>query len=435
MDYGNQVSEIAKYFKENEKKRENFKLGIEFEHFIVEKETLEAVSYYGDKGIEDTLRKLLPNGWSGNFQDGYLLGLSKGKKFVSLEPGSQLELSIGPCQSITDIKNEYIEFLDEIIPILEEKGHYLMAIGYQPKSKIDEIKMIPKNRYGYMFNYFKSKGKYAHNMMKGTASIQVTVDFESEEDYIRKFKIANVLSPVLYAIFDNSPIFEGQVWKENCLRTDIWANCDNDRCGIVELGLDKDFNYSKYAEYILNRPPIFVNKDNEIIFTGEKKYRELFDPDDYSTEELEHVLTMFFPDVRTKKFIEIRMADAVPYPFNFAPIAFWKGLMYNEEALNEAYEGLKSIDIEDVKAAKVDIIKHGLEGKLKGQSVREIGKWIIDLARRGLDEDEKKYLIPMEEILTQGKTPAQMSKEQMSLGRNKALDWCIVNNTLEEIKK
>ena len=133
-----------------------------------------------------------------------------------------------------------------------------MTVGYHPVTKIEEIKIIPKKRYDYMFEYFKTKGSHAHNMMKGTASLQVTIDYGSEEDYIKKFKIANALSPVLYALYDNGYYFEGAIWENHSLRAFIWANCDNDRSGIARGTFDGDFGYRKYAEYILNIPPIFV---------------------------------------------------------------------------------------------------------------------------------------------------------------------------------
>lgn len=428
MNYRNQVNEIVNYFRKNEKSENDFKLGVEFEHFIVDKDTLKAVSYYEDGGIEDTLKELLDKGWKGKYEKSHLLGLNKGKTVISLEPGSQLELSIGPYINITELEKEYLDFLDDIIPILDEKDQCLVAVGYQPQSKIDDIKIIPKQRYDYMFDYFKSRGKYAHNMMKGTASIQVTVDFKSEEDYIKKFRVANALSPVLYAMFDNSPFFEGDLWKEDCLRTDIWCNCDSDRCGVVELALDDSFNYSQYAEYILKRPAIFIDSGNEISYTGKTQYKEIFNPNNYSIDELEHVLTMFFPDVRTKKFIEIRMADAVPYPLNFTIVALWKGIMYNEESLNNVYDVIKTINIDDISTAKSEIIQKGLDGILKGKTIKELGNLIISLAKKGLNEGERRYLEPLEEMMDMGMTPAQLTKSRLDLGKEEALAWCILNN-------
>ena len=210
-----------------------------------------------------------------------------------------------------------------------------------------------------MFNYFKDKGVHAHNMMKGTASLQLAFDYSSEEDYIKKFKVTNALSPVVYALFDNAYYFEGRPWGRHNLRAHIWENCDRDRSGIVDSAFDDDFGYRKYAEYILNGPPIFMDNGRDMYFTGSKPYKEMFNPEDYSIEELEHVLTMFFPDVRTKKYVEIRMMDAVPYPLNLSAMALWKGILYDEDNLNQAYNCIKDINMEHMDKAKESIIEKG----------------------------------------------------------------------------
>ena len=372
MDYNKQVKEIASYFKNNEKEESDFKIGIEFEHFVIDKDSLETISYYGDGGVEETLMELELNGWEGSYEEQYLLGLNKGNKVVTLEPGSQLELSIVAQKNIEDMEKEYLDFLREIIPILEAKNQALITVGYHPVTKISDIKILPKTRYGYMFDYFKDKGTHAHNMMKGTASLQLAFDFKSEEDYIKKFKIGNALSPVMYAMFDNAFYFEGEKWHKHNLRSYIWENCDEDRSGIVDGAFNKDFGYEKYAEYILNVAPIFIDDGENMYFTGDKTYKQIFNPEDYCIQELEHALTMVFPDVRTKKYVEIRMMDAIPYPLNFAVVALWKGILYNENNLNTVYEYIKDINIRDIDKAKKDIAEKGLDGKLRDETVHKL---------------------------------------------------------------
>ncbi len=431
MDYKRQIEEIVNYIKKGEKEREEFKVGIEFEHFVVDKDSLKTISYYGEEGVGATLRELEKMGWAAGYEGEYILDLNKGNKTITLEPGAQLELSIKAQSNIKDIEEEYLEFLHEILPVLNRKNQSLINTAYHPVSKIGELKLLPKKRYDFMFNYFKTKGKYAHNMMKGTAALQVSIDFNSEEDYKRKFKIANALSPVLHGIYDNGFYFEGERWPKYNLRAEIWNNCDRDRCGIVGKALDEDFGYEKYAEYLLNRPPIFVFKGGEVVYTGDKLVREIFDPEDYSTNELEHLFTMFFPDVRTKNYIEIRMMDSVPYPFNFSSVALIKGIFYNEENLKKVYNYIKDITIEDVKASKASIIEQGLEGTLKGERILDIGKWLLDLGKKGLKEEEKKYLLPLEDMLNQGKNPYEITRERENLGKKEALKWCLLNNIVE----
>ncbi|HHV38713.1 MAG TPA: glutamate--cysteine ligase [Tepidimicrobium sp.] len=428
MNYNRQIEEISKYFRNSEKGVGDFKIGIEFEHFVIDRDTFKTVSFYGDGGIEETLKELEADGWMGDYEGEYLLGLTSGDKVITLEPGSQLEFSVKPRAYIADIEEEYFRFLKEIVAILERKNQALIAVGYHPKTRIEEIKLLPKKRYDYMFEYFKDKGSHAHNMMKGTASIQIAFDFSSEEDYIKKFQIGNALAPVMYAIFDNAFYFEGGIWEGHNLRSFIWENCDNNRCGIVEGTFDDDFGYGKYAEYILNRPPIFMDDGNRIYFTGERPFREIFDPQNYTMKELEHGLTMFFPDVRTKQYVEIRMMDAVPYPLNFACVALWKGILYDENNLERVYSYIEDIDMKDIDKAKASILKKGLDGKLKGESVFEIANWLVGLAKVGLVQEEADYIQPLEEMLMAKKNPHELVKEKDHLGKKKALEWCILND-------
>lgn len=430
MSYTSLINQLVDYFKSQEKVEEEFKVGIEIEHFVVDKASLRTVSYYGKDGVADTLKELENTGWQGNYEGEHILGVNTESKYVTLEPGSQLEVSIVAQKSIDKLEKEYLDFLQEIIPILEKKNQALITVAYHPISKIDEIKIIPKKRYDYMYEHFKKKGKYAHNMMKGTASFQVAVDYSSEEDYIKKFQVANALSPIFYAIFDSGYYFEGGTWDKYSLRAAIWQNCDRVRCGTVPGTFNEDFGYRKYAEYILNVPPIFIYDGISTYPTGEKLVREIFEDRTPSMEELEHVLTMVFPDVRTKKYIEIRMMDAIPYPLNFSAVALIKGLFYNKDNLNTIYEYVKALSVEDIDKTKNSIIEKGIEGKVKDLNIIEIGLSLIDLAKKGLKIKELKYIEPLENMLKEGKNPYLLIKEKAHLGKKEALSWCILNNIL-----
>lgn len=428
MNYNRQVEEITKYIRNGEKEINDFRIGVEFEHFVIDKYSLKTISYYGKDGVGETLKSLEKSGWEGSYEGEYILGLNKGNKTITLEPGSQLELSIKASSKIEDIEKEYMEFLKEIISVLEDKNQGLVTTAYHPLTKIDDIRILPKKRYDLMFNYFKTKGTHAHNMMKGTAALQVSMDYSSEEDYRKKFRVANALSPVMFALLDNGFFFEGDIYNNQNLRAHIWNNCDNDRSGIVDNALDDGFSYEDYAKYILNRPPIFIMKEGKIEFTGDKKAKDIFDPENYKKEELEHILTMFFPDVRTKKYIEIRMMDSVPYPLNFAAVALWKGLIYNEDNLNLIYDYIKDIKIEDIKRIKEEMMIKGLDTIYKDKTIIEMGKWLVELAKKGLHENEVKYVYPLENMLQEGKNPYEITKENNKYGREKALNWCLLNN-------
>ena len=409
------------------KKEQDFKIGIEIEHFILDKDTLQSISYYGDNGVETTLKEMLNNGWKASYEGEYLLGLQKDDLNITLEPGSQLELSVDAKKGIGELEKRYLEFLDELLPILEKKNQVLAVLGYHPLTQIDEIKLLPKKRYHIMFNHFKDKGSHAHNMMKGTGALQVAIDYSSEEDYHKKFRSINALAPVFYAVFENALFFEKEPCQTHNLRSFVWLNCDNDRAGTVEGALDEEFGYKDYAKYILERPPIFTIRDGEIIETKGKKTKDILNPESIKTDEVEHLLSMFFPDVRTKRYIEIRMMDSVPYPLNFSVVALIKGVFYNEENLETVYDFTKSISYEDVYKAKIDMLTDGLKTSFAGKTILEIGKWLVKLAEKGLEKEEKHYLEPLAELLDKGLNPYLYTQEQYKTGdRKKAIDWTIL---------
>nr|WP_300005566.1 glutamate-cysteine ligase family protein [Tissierella sp.] len=431
MDYQRQIQIFKDYFKSGEKDYSDFKLGVEFEHFVIDKDTLKTISYYGKDGVEESLRDLEALGYKGVYEGEYVLGLEKGVKHITTEPGSQMELSIDANFNIKELEDEYLDFLEDIIPILNKKNQALITTGYHPETKIDEITLLPKKRYNFMFDYFKTKGTHAHNMMKGTAALQVAIDYSSEEDYIKKFKILNALTPVLYAIYENAYYFEGQEAPMHNIRSFIWENCDKDRSGVVPSALDKDYDYESYAEYILGGCPIFINKDGKDISAEGKLVKELLDPDNYTQAEIEHYLTMVFPDVRTKDFIEIRMMDSVPYPLNLSALALFKGLLYDGKNLDKLSEFTKGITVEEVEKTKDEMMEKGLAAELKGQSLLETGKFLVELAKDGLDEGEKHYLRPLQNILEKGKSPYEITKDRAENGKKEALQWCILNDIVE----
>lgn len=429
-----QIERLVKYFESHTTDRINFKIGTEFEHFILHKDTLKTVTYSEINGVAHTLKELETIGWKADYDKGHILSLSKGNINVTLEPGAQFEVSINPKKNINELEKIYIEFLRDIIPILEDKDQYLISMGYHSVSKIEDIPFIPKERYKYMSEYFSDKGVYAHNMMKGTSSIQIAIDYSDEEDCRKKLRLSNLLSPILSLMFDNSPIFEGNIYPNNMLRTDIWNKCDNDRSKIVSKALDKTFGFKDYAEYILNTPPILVMKGDKFNFVGNKLVKDVFDPEKFSEAELEHILTMVFPDVRLKSFLEIRMMDAVPYPFNLAGVALIKGIIYSDKNIDILLDMFKDWDNEKIAILKDEIMINGFNSHIDGLDIMEIIEKILKLASEGLNKEEEKYLDPLKETISQKENPAMIIKNNIHNGLKESLKFCILNNlSLEEI--
>lgn len=415
-NYDKNLNNLISYFKSGIKEEKDKSLGVELEHFIVKKSDLQSVDYYEKNGIKDILNLLSPYFDKKIYKDGNLIGLSKDKSNISLEPASQIEISIGPFVKIEDILEEYNYFLLKINPILNKLGYKIVYSGYQPKSKIEDLNLIPKKRYEYMLNYFSKSGNYGKNMMKGSGSTQVSVDYFSEEDFKRKFRLANILSPLISLMTDNTAVFEGKVYKDNCARVKIWNDVDKDRSMIVKGALDKSFGFREYAEYILNSPAILVEDENgNSVYTGDKKIKDIYCDKEMGIKEIEHVLSMFFPDVRLKSYVEIRMADCMPICYSLSYAAIIKGIFYGYNALGILLERFKNIRNEDVAKAKINIMKEGYDANVYGVNVKTLLCDIIKLAKENLHEDEKDRVSLFFELASKGLTLKMINEREMTI--------------------
>lgn len=267
-----------------------------------------------------------------------------------------------------------------------------------------DLNIIPKDRYKYMQKYFTEfGGKYALNMMRGTASVQSAIDFSSEKDFKKKFFVANALSPFMYTLYDNAYIFQGKPYENKNLRQEIWEYCDKNRTGVYDFAFDDDMSYEKYAEKILNTDIIFVHEDGQDVYKGNTKFEKIMDKD-FSDEMIFHALSIVFPDVRVKKYIEIRMPDAVSYPYNLSFPALIKGLFYNEENLNKLREDFKNMTYDSCQKLKMDAKEHGFDAIYEGKSICEWIKYFISLAKAGLSCEEKTYLSCIEKLIDEKET-------------------------------
>ncbi len=421
--YQNKLDSLVAYFKSGESS--NYKLGLEIEHFILNN-NFEAVQYKGFNGIEGILKSMEEKGWQGIYENHNILGLKGEHADISLEPGGQFELSLHPLKSLKEIDDVYSDFLSQITPIIKTGEKVLLAVGYQPITKIEDIELLPKKRYHYMFEYFKTRGKYAHNMMKGTASIQLNLDYHSEDDFVKKMRVSYFLSPLIYCIFDNGLFFEGEITSHYNIRSVIWDNCDSDRCGLIESVFNDDFSYADYAEYILNLPTIVTMKNGDLIYTGKQLTKDIYDPNNYSDKETEHLMTMAFPDVRLKKYIEIRMGDSLPYPYPISYAAFWKGLLYNPKVLDRLNNEALKYTAKNINTIKDSIRNNGLKSDAYGKPPFDFMLELLDMASSGLKEEELYYLDFLKELLHNNGIPKNrtLSKYNRTGKIIDSLQWC-----------
>jgi len=359
-------------------------LGLELEHFVVRHDTGLSLPYEG--GVEEILKRLQPVYGEPTIVNGRIIGIMREGAYITIEPAAQLEVSIGPCKEVSDIGRIYKEFTDKIAPILDEFGCGLVCTGYHPKSKIDTLPTIPKPRYDAMYKYFATVGTHGRNMMKGSAATQISIDIANEGDFKKKFRVANILSPIFSLMCDNTKVFEGEPYQKHMARTHIWNNVDPDRAMIVKNALDKDFGFLDYAKWVYDSPAIIAMDNGEVSYVGKTPVSALFENRKMDTADIEQVLSMMFPDVCLKNHLEIRMADSMPIENALAYTALIKGIFYDSANLDMLYERTLDIKNQDVAHAKVELIEKGKSGFIYGKSAVH---WIDEMFKRtGVDKFE-----------------------------------------------
>lgn len=365
------------------------RLGLELEHFIVRRD-LTHVSYHG--GVKNILERLSSFYPEKEYSGEDIIALYSNEASITIEPAGQLEISIMPCSDVNNIMKIYDRFLDRLKPILNEFGFILINSGYSPRTAAAEMELIPKKRYEFMDRYFRQTGSCGMNMMRATASTQISFDFADEKDCVNKLRYANILTPIFALITDNSPVFEGKPYMGRMLRTHIWNNVDADRCGTVPNLFNNDFGFLKYAEYIYNSPAILITDNGEPIYTGSTPISEIYKNKHLTENEIEHLLSMFFPDVRLKQYIELRPADSMPGEFAASYTALIKALF-----INNIIPDTSGYTSADISAAKSELMNFGYNGRIYGIAVKDFIQMLFETAEASLSTKEAALLVPLYE--------------------------------------
>lgn len=374
------------------------RLGVELEHFITDEDG-RSVPYAGEAGIASLLEELSPEYEERVYSDsGELIGLARPRAALSLEPAAQLELSAGPYDELGLIRYDFEEFHRDLAKYLEARNQRTIIVGYQPVSKADDLTLIPKARYDLMDAHFQKIGPYGRYMMRGSASTQISIDFHSEFDCLRKLRLSSAASPLFALILDNSAVFEGERSAHELMRTEIWRECDPERCGLIPGVLTHEFTLEDYADYILRTPAIlYTNEEGEIIQT-EETFAEIYRDTLMTTPDIEHALSMLFNDVRLKTYIEIRTADAVPVPFVVAYAALIKGLFYAKDSLQRMDDMLDGVTEDEVIDAKIALMNDGYDATVYGSPASELVNELFEIASDALAKNERSYLTPLKQM-------------------------------------
>lgn len=408
------INSLVNYLKSGEKKSSELSIGMEYERIPIFHLTKTECDYASDNGIRNLLQNIAKHcqwDYIVDNTNGNLIGLKKMHDTITLEPGCQLELSIKPEKSITDLKNK-IETLDDMMWIyLNQSGINLLGYGISPITTYNSINLIPKKRYHLMQKYLW--GILSDVMMRETAGIQCGIDFISEEDMSEKFNVAEKMSPFMTAIYANSPIRGGVDTGYKSFRALSWLNTDNDRCGFAN-NFEENFTYKAYIEKVLSTPMIFINRHDETInFNGKLNFNDFIKDTEYSAsfDDFELHSNLYFPEVRLRKFIEIRNHDCVGKNLMWSIPAIYKGIMYNKTALNDMKEFLKPFSYEEIAELRYAIPKLALDAEIKRIKVYDIAREIINIAEKSLKEispEDTRYIEGIKELIYQKITPADI---------------------------
>ena len=398
-------------------------LGFELEHVMLRASpegSPAPAEYEGPQGVAELLRRLRPHYDASLLEGDQLVGLARPGETVTTEPSFQTEISAGPYGSVAELAREYRRWRSWVDPIVDELGLSLPELGYNPTAPAAELPLSPKFRYACMDRYLGAIGGYGPQMMRGSASLQISIDFADERDAIRKLRVANALGPILALMLDNAPVHEGRPRRYNLARTRIWQGVDPARCGVVPGSLGRDFSFERYADWVLGVPAILVPDESSPEgwrYVGGQTFAAVYRDREMTRAEVEHALSMEWPDVRVKTYLEIRQPDAVPAPYAFAYAALVKGLFYSEASLSALEGELSQAGSEggfvsewDVMAAKDALILDEKGGYGASVYDRPVGAWadlLLRLARQGLDTEEAAYLGPLDELVSSRETLAQ----------------------------
>ena len=401
---------LVSYFKEGAV-ADPREIGIELEHFLVDG-TGEPLSYSQPHGVRDVLETLSERYPDVTVHDGDLLGVAKPSMNVTIEPAAQLELSAGPFGSLDTARRIFDEFEADVADGLQRVCGRALAIGYDPSGRAADKELIPKARYAYMDEYLSAISPWGPRMMRGSASTQVSIDYRDEADCIAKMRIASVLTPLFALICDNAAVFEGGPRPHACMRTEVWKYCDPDRCNTVPGLLDAPFGFEDYADYILDTPAIVRMDEHGEAHYDSRPFGEIHAETPMTRADVEHALSMVFPDVRLKSYVEIRPADSMPVPYAIAYAALIKGLFYDDENLAALEEACMQIGVRDVWRAKEAVMRYGYRAHVYGREAALIADELFDMARKGLAAiapHEKALLDPLAALVAARATLADIS--------------------------
>jgi glutamate--cysteine ligase len=420
----NSRDELVAWFEAGCKPKAEFRVGTEHEKFVFTVDGHKPVPYGGPRGIRallDGMQHLL--GWEPIMEGDNIIGLADvtGGGAISLEPGGQFELSGAPVETIHQTCNELMAHLAQVREIAKPLGIGFLGLGMTPNWSRADIPQMPKGRYKIMTAYMPKVGRYGLDMMYRTCTVQSNHDFSSESDMVRKLRVALALQPVGTALFANSPFTEGKPNGFVSFRSEIWRDTDNQRAGMLPFVFEPGMGFERYADYALDVPMYFLKRGDQYIDVSGKSFRghlagKLIPGERATMSDWANHVSTIFPEVRLKRYIEMRGSDGGPRRRLPSLPAFWVGLIYDDVSLDACWEIVKDWTAAERQKLRDDVPRLGFKATIRGRSLLEISKQTLALAEQGLvrrkkldhnGRDEAGYLRPLQEIVARGITPAE----------------------------
>jgi glutamate--cysteine ligase len=415
--------QLVEFHAAGSKPREQWSIGTEHEKFGFRLDDLRPLTYEGENGIEAMLRGMTRFGWQPIEEHGKVIALLRDGASVTLEPAGQFELSGAMLENIHDTCCETSCHLKEVKSVAEELGVGFLGMGFQPKWRRDEMPWMPKGRYQIMKNYMPKVGKLGLDMMTRTCTVQVNLDFASEADMVKKFRVSLALQPIATALFADSPFTEGKPNGYLSYRSHIWTDTDPDRTGMLDFVFEDGFGFERYVDYLLDVPMYFSNRGGEYIDCAGMSFRDFLAgklpalPGALPTlKDWADHMTTAFPEVRLKKYLEMRGADGGPWNRLCALPAFWTGLLYDDEALDAAWDLVKDFTLVERNALRDGVPKLALKVPFRNGTLRDLALEALKISGQGLARrnrlnstgaTEAVFLEPLIEFALANETPAE----------------------------
>ena len=430
---------LVEYLESGCKPASDWKLGTEHEKFGFTRDDLRPLTYDGPRGIAVILEGLKQFGWQPVYENNKLIALTMADGCsVTLEPGGQLELSGALRENIHETCLEVAQHLKQVKAVCEPLNVGFLGMGFQPRWGRDDIEWMPKGRYKIMSDYMLKVGTLGLNMMKRTCTVQVNLDFSSEADMVKKLRVSLALQPIATALFANSPFVDGQPTGFQSYRSHIWSDTDPDRTGMLPFAFETGMGFERYVDYMLDVPMYFVYRDGKYVDAAGLSFRDFLAgrlsvlPGELPTiKDWEDHLTTAFPEVRLKRYLEMRGADGGPWRRLCALPALWTGIFYHPESLDAAWDMVKDWSDEERQNLRDAVPREGLFASIRGRNVQEIAKQMLQLAHLGLNargklnaagDNETGFLAPLVEIAESGISPAERKLRMFNNGWHGSVD-------------